>query len=165
MNKFTLTIKFPNEELTLPLDVLLEAIGKDKCKAQSVALNVTRDDVTLTAIAYPGENEYVGIDVDAHSKKDDMLYYLGNFELPSPTYENSIAARLYAGNSQFETDSPIALVRHDVKDKEKTEENIRKYENSPFGLHKIVYVDTELAQYRTWNGAGEKDLPEHVEDK
>lgn len=165
MNEFTLTLKFPHEEFTLSLEQLLKAIGKDKYKANAVALNVTRDDITLTAMAYPGENEYVGIDVDAHSEKDDMLYYLGNFELPSPTYENSIAARLYAGNSQFETDSPIALVRHDVKDKEKTEENIKKYENSPFGLHKIVYVDTELAQYRIWKGAGEKDLPEHMEDK
>lgn len=165
MNEFTLTIKFPNKELTLPLDVLLKAIGKDKHKAQSVALNITKDDVTLTAMTYPGENEYVGIDVDAHTKKDDMLYYLGNFELPAPDYENSIAARLYAGNSQFETDSPIALVRHDVKDKEKTEENIKKYENNTDGPHKIVYVDTDLAQYRNWTGTNEDELPEHVEDR
>lgn len=165
MNEFTLTIQFPHEKFTVPLDYLLKAIGKEKYKAQSVALNVTRDDVTLTAMVYPGENEYVGLDVDAYSEKDDMLYYLGNFELPSPTYENSIAARLYAGNSQFETDSPVALVRHDVKNKTKTEENIRKYENSHDGPHKIVYVDTDLAQYRNWTGTNEDELPEHVEDK
>lgn len=170
MNEITITLKFPDTVLEVTLEDLINRCTpifsnleeRDCCE---IKLNVKKDGMALFATARPNENEYVGLDVDATTEDGAQLYYLGNFELPCPTYENSIAGRLYAGDARFETDSPVTLVRHDVQNKEKIDANIKKYGNSPFGPHKIVYVDTELAQYRNWTGTKEDELPEHVEDK
>lgn len=142
-------------DLKLSVEDLMRALNL-KDKPCVIELGVENVDAEIIASARPSENDYAGIDIDANTK-NGQLYYLGNFELPNMDYENDIVARLYAGNAEYETDSPIALAKHSIK----TENQQEKY-TSPDSPTKIVYVDTELAQFRRWENT--LTAPEHAED-
>ena len=76
--------------------------------------------------------------------------------LDEMVYPDSFTARLYAGCADAdETDSPVAFVRTSVK---------RDFPEIPptKPLKKLVYVDEDIAEKRTWKGA---HFPEHREDE
>lgn len=141
--------------IKLSVEDLMKALNL-KDKPDTIELGVENSDAEIIACARPPENEYAGIDVDAYTK-NGQLYYLANFELPNMDYKNDITARLYAGNAEYETDAPIALAKHNIHP-----ENQQEKYTSPDSPTKIVYIDTELAQFRRWENT--LTAPEHAED-
>lgn len=94
-----------------------------------VRLSVTDGNNTVTASVSTNEEEHPGITVNGAAPGNRELN-LGSFGLPCPTYPNRIAARLCAGDPAYETDTPIALVAHNINDV-KLAEARAKPENSP----------------------------------
>ena len=126
----------------------------------TIALIVKKEDKHLIAETYPYETEYPGINVDA--THDAHKLYITNIELPSVTCPKAITARLYAGYDAFETDGPIAIVKHTLQDKATLKAlTTRAKEGKPMPT-KLVYIDTDVSQFRPWHGAPE-DLAEHQE--
>ena len=111
------------------------------------------------------EEAYPGIYVDGQDKDEELLY-LGAFELPNESFPCRITGRLYAGYASFETDGPIAMVTHDVMDREKKKQREKRAEK-PRPLRKLVYVDEDLAGSRCLEGYKARMLghPEHGEDE
>lgn len=124
---------------------------------QNIALFVEKDGLELHAAIYPKEDDYPGIDIDGKDREGEAVY-VANVELPNETYPHSVAARLYAGHSAYETDSPIALVTSDMRP-----EKIQAYKTyiteKGGPMHKFVHVDTDLARASVW--PDRPDLEEH----
>lgn len=140
-----------------------EIAGKFSFKKPAAArLSVKRDAVELFAETSMLERDYPGISVDAMIR-DHRTMFLGNFELPCETYPTRIAARLYAGDPCYETDSPIAIITHETTDDARAIYRSQHYGRK--GMHKLVYIDHDLADSRTWKEAGEDHMPEHREDE
>lgn len=129
-----------------------------------LAMGLERGNMQLFAAIDVREAEYPGITVDAFTPEARNIW-LGRFELPCETYPTRIAARLYAGCERYETDEPIALVTHEVTDDARVIYRAGRLKNSGDHLHKIVYVDRDIAEPRHWSGCHEDDLPEHLEDE
>lgn len=143
------------KEAVYTLDMILAALGVTGQVTQ-VDMVVKKDGRSLVATATPVNDEYPSIYVDGEIEGSER-FYLANFELPNVSYPNDMVARLYAGAAGHEYDGPIALVKHTV-DTQKLAERTA----SDKSLTKVVYVDTEMAQYRSWNER--LPMPEHVED-
>lgn len=127
-------------------------------------MGLSRDNMILKASLRPREADYPGITVDGFTPQARDIY-LGNFELPCETYPTRIAARLYAGCSKYETDSPIAIVTHEITDDARVMYRTSKYGGRPRPMRKLVYIDHDLAGSRTWTEPGEEHMPEHQEDE
>ena len=140
-------------EHSISLETLLNTLGIDKDSADCVILEITQDGNDLTASAPVHEAEYPGIALDAHDNHNRVIY-LANAELPNDDYPDTSVARLYAGYAQFETDAPIAAVFTPMRGSV-----LPEYKPAPT---KLVYVDTELAQYRPWDHDAH---PEHLEEE
>ena len=125
-------------------------------------LSIKRDSLELFSEMSITERDYPGIAVDA-MVRDNRTMFLGNFELPCETYPTRIAARLYAGDPCYETDSPIAIVTHETTDDARAIYRSQHYGRE--GMRKLVYIDHDLADSRTWKEAGEDHMPEHREDE
>lgn len=146
-----------NEKRRIPLQDILEAFFEKDRKEDDV-LNVTavlkRDEMTLEA-AVNADPEYPNIYVDGTFGK--KRFYLNNAEMPNPSYPHAFVSRLYAGNAEHETDSPIAMAQCDI-----CESYLANSKTAPKPRHKIVYVDTDLAVAKPWVYSSE-ELPEHEE--
>lgn len=158
-----LVVKTPFDTYRLKLKDVLDALGIHGA-AEEAGLMIEKNGQMLYASTMPNEEEYPGIMVDGKVRYEvgDVtsgdLFWLGNFELPNPTYPHDMTARLYAGSASYEHDGPIALVKHQCDDMETN----MKRANDNKAYHKIVYIDTEIAQDRPWAEA--EPMPEHVED-
>lgn len=150
-------------ERRLSLEDLKKALGITDT-VNSLAIGLKRDRMVMTAALQPREADYPGIDVDASTDQAGDIY-LGNFEFPCETYPTRIAARLYAGCHRYETDEPIAVVTHEVTDDARIMYRAGKYGGKPRPMHKLVYIDHDLADSRTWREADEAKMPEHQEDE
>ena len=158
-----ITVRVPGgKERTFTAQELAELAGF--FRAATVELSISRGGIRIFAQAEPAERDYPGITVDASAEPGRTLY-LGNFEMPCETYPHRIAGRLYAGDSRYETDGPIALVTHDVMLAPKTDMYAGKYGGQPRPMRKLVYVDNDLAESRSWTESDEDRLPEHREDE
>lgn len=129
-----------------------------------LVLGLERGQMTMSAAVEPKEADYPGITVDAYTPQAGDIY-LGNFELPCETYPTRIAARLYAGCHLYETDEPIAAVTHEITDDARVLYRAGKHRDPRERMHKLVYVDHDLADSRSWTQAGEDCMPEHREDE
>lgn len=130
---------------------LLDKFWFSDYDVQSVGISVRRGSMELKATACPNEKEYPGISLDGTNNGTNL--WIANAELPNKDDTDNIRARLYAGYEGSEFDGPIALVRHNVK-------TVPKPAKKP--PTKIVYIDTDAAQYRPWRE--NKPMPEHAED-
>lgn len=146
--------------MTVPIAEIAEKLGfRSPIGAR---LSIKRDAIELFAEMSVLEKDYPGISVDAMIREHRTLF-LGNFELPCETYPTRIASRLYAGDPAYETDSPIAIVTHEATDDARAIYRSDNHGTKP--MCKLVYVDHELADSRTWKDAGEENMPEHREDE
>lgn len=158
-----LAVKSGNTTRFFTLQELLQALGVP-AETAVLSFDMTQDDISLSVQLDAEETEYPGICVDGMDARGRKLY-LGNFELPNKSYPGQIASRLYAGYAGFETDSPIAIVTHDVKHSGKRlirETDFRRTNRPPT---KLVYIDTDLAAARNWKDTDSKKMPEHLEDE
>lgn len=147
-----------SRETEVGLEKLLELLGKDPSDPPVEAvLRVAREDCAMTASVEPKEKEYPGIAIDAEDARKQQLYVC-RAEMPHEDLPDSIEARLYAGYADYETDAPIAMVKHRLNDMGYCEAG------KDFGGDKIVYVDTDLALSCELRGEIRK-LPEHVRDE
>lgn len=146
--------------VSIPISELAGTLGLKMPIA--ARLSMRRDDLELFAETSVTERDYPGISVDAMIRNHRTLF-LGNFELPCETYPTRIAARLYAGDPCYETDSPIAIVTHETTDDAQAVYRSQHYGRE--GMRKLVYIDHDLADSRTWKEAGEDHMPEHREDE
>lgn len=141
------------------LQDIIKALGLPSVP-EEIILSCEQHGNCLTASVEPKEAEYPGITVDATDSSGRQMY-LANAELPNECFPDSITTRLYAGDSEFENDGPIAI----TKTKLMTDDDLSvRAEQTKGGraLTKIVYVNTETAQYRPW--MENRDMPEHAED-
>lgn len=151
----------------ISLEELVKTFMPDEYQANisSVTLRIKDEKGRmLHAGADLNEPEYPGILLDAEDSLGEK-FCLAQAELPNPDSPKHAAARLYAGNLDYEYDRPIAKVMHEMDlDPEKTKQNKQEAEKDlPWSmLHKIVYVDRDMAQYRPW--CEDSGMPEHVED-
>ena len=158
-----LVVKTGSEEHHLSLQDLAMLLGLKEPVAE-LEIGLSRDRIVLKASLQPKEADYPGITVDGFTPQAGDVY-LGNFELPCETYPTRIAARLYAGCHQYETDGPIAVVTHEITDDARVMYRASKYGGRPRPMRKLVYVDHDLAGSRTWREPGEENMPEHQEDE
>ena len=77
--------------------------------------------------------------------------YLGVFELPNESFPYRITGRLYAGYASFETDGPIAMVTHDVMDREKKKQR-KKELKSPGRPENLFMWMKILREAAVWGG-------------
>ncbi len=147
------------KSIAVSLPDLLKALGQNKA-VSTIGLSVTQNQQSLVATLSPDESDYPSITIDGVDKQNNPVY-LTTVELPNADNPDAMTARLYAGVAEYETDEPIAFVRHKVDDPEFIQNHTRrKAAGEP--VTKIVYVDTDAAQYRPWKGS--ENLPEHTED-
>ena len=137
---------------------LLQVPEKD---IETVGTKVEQQGCSLETDMRVNDNDYPGVDVDGTSPRG--TFYLANVELPNADVPHAFTARLYAGCSEYETDSPIAMVKSDIHGVGKNQ----KAFTEDAELTKIVYVDNQTAASRKWcgewRGQGE-EFPEHEED-
>ena len=145
---------------TINIEDLLKLTDMDPNLGRTqVALQIEKDGRTLEAAAFMDPN-YPGFEINGFGGKDGKdLFWLANAELPNETYPNDFVARLYAGASDFEVDSPIAMVRSNADGVAPN----GKQHTCLDDLDKIVYVDTDVASMRRWKDCVE-EMPEHVQD-
>lgn len=155
-------IKNGTDERHINIYWLLATLGLP-IQPDQIGLQMTAKGISLRAVTEPKETEYPGITVDGFDSAGRCLY-LGNFEAPCPTYPNRIAARLYAGYEMFESDSPIAIITHDVKDENAVKRRTERASALGRPLNKFVYVDSDLATPVNWTDIGEGNMPEHWGD-
>ena len=148
-----------NKAVEFSLAELCLILGLPEELPDEVAVGMARDAIDMRASFQPKEADYPGITVDASTRQAGDVY-LGNFELPCESYPTRIAARLYAGCHKYETDGPIAIVTHEVTDDARVMYRSGKYGNGPRPMRKLVYVDHDLADSRTWKEPGEEKMPE-----
>ncbi len=157
--KTTVQISIETREgvYNISAEELGKLLGLRKREAiNAVKVTLSQGNKSLFAIAEPDE-EYPAITVDGEA--DEKKFFLANIELPNPMYPNDFTSRLYAGCANYETDGPIAIVKSRIDGKKPSG---KAYVDGDI-LTKIVYVDTDEAQYRPWKG-DLTQLPEHVED-
>lgn len=157
-----LVLRTGDDERHIPVQDLAILLGISE-PVDQLAMGLERGNMRLFANIDVREAEYPGITVDAFTPEARNIW-LGRFELPCETYPTRIAARLYAGCERYETDEPIALVTHEVTDDARVIYRAGRLKNPSDHLHKIVYVDQDIAEARPWSGCHEDDLPEHLED-
>lgn len=141
------------------MDVSLEELIREnkalkKACIEGFEMCVENDEGTSLVAHADIDEEFPFIDIDGYH--NDRRFYLVSTEMPNECYPDSFTARLYAGCADAdETDSPVAFVRTSVK---------RDFPEIPptKPLKKLVYVDEDIAEKRTWKGA---HFPEHREDE
>lgn len=119
------------------VEKMMEKALSGECRILGVA--VESNEASLEA-SWVGGDEFPGINVNA-TTTDGRYYALMNSELPNSD-NPFITTRLYAGNSELETDSPIVFMAHGERDE--ADESRR-----------IVYVDYDLAKAESdhkWGG-------------
>ncbi len=150
----TITVRTHDHmEHRISLDTLLDIMKISKDDTDCVILKISQDGNDLAASAPVHEAEYPGVALDAHDAHGRTIY-LANAELPNDDYPGTSVARLYAGYAEIETDAPIAAVFTPMRGTV-----LPEYRPAPT---KLVYVDTELAQYRPWD---HRAHPEHLEEE
>lgn len=137
--KVTLKYKTDNndrKEMALTANEILALAGFKGAKAYETALTVERDGKSLTA-STSVQPDYVGMYLDGADGGRELS--LAHAELPSMDY-SSFTTRLFAGDTETETDSPIALMLHGTRPDE--DESRR-----------LVYIDGDYAAARDWRTA------------
>ena len=153
-------VKYEDKSQVIPIQTLLAALGLDSNELPTeLCIFVQKNGAKLVAACDPRERDFPGITVGGFDSDQNELF-LAEAELPNNEYPHSVSTRLYAGYSSYETDAPIAIVTHDIQDREKLQQRASDPNHPVF--NKIVHVDTDVAQYLPWREAGE--LPEHAED-
>ena len=147
-----LRLKTRYEDIAVPIASIARhmGLGGDVTEAELVVANKAGE---LSASVDATDCQYPGLTIDGYNADGDQLW-LAEAELPNESYPTAVSARLYAGYAGQEFDGPIALVKHDISKPP-----------APDGTKaptKIVYVDTETAQYRSWRETS--PMPEHAED-
>lgn len=150
-----LYFKFKTAEEEIQID--LPSLDIHELGITEAGILIEKDGVVLKAYAFPYEEDYPGIYIDGIS--GNHQFCLANVELPNESYPQDFAARLYAGCEEYECDSPIALVKSNCQGQRPNGDSFSEGEN----LTKIVYVDTDFAQFRPWREDGRPE-PEHAED-
>lgn len=151
--------QFPLKEL---MEILLPSYKLDDI--QEIQLEIEEKDCgVLRAEIDSKEKDYPGIYLTA-TDKNGRQFELAQAELPNTENPDKAVARLYAGDLDYEYDGPIAMVKHEMNlDSAELERRKEAAKHAVVGHHKIVYVDTDTAQYRVWRETGA--APEHAEDK
>lgn len=156
-NEIAVTIRaLSGKQMTLPLDQLMDLVGFDKKDVPyTVQISTQKADRQLKADVSL-DPDYPGIHIEGYS--NGKLFDLVRAELPNETYPNEFVARLYAGCTEYESDSPIAMVKSNVDGVTPT--------GTPYTaddeLTKNVYINRPIAQACCWNQP--EPLPEHMED-
>ena len=137
-------LQIDNNKIVVPLQKLMSALGLNPDNPPvEINLYAEKNGERLVANVATRDDEYVGIYIDGFDSDGNPLY-LAHCELPTESAPDSIEARLYAGYADYETDVPIAVVTHDIRDRKRLHERAE----SNKGYTKIVHVDTEVAQSR-----------------
>lgn len=84
-------------------------------KIQIWGISVKKEDTALEA-SISGGDDFPGMDINAVTD-DGRLYVLANAELKNSD-NPFLTTRLYAGNTEFETDSPVVFMAHGERNKE-----------------------------------------------
>lgn len=162
--KLALTVQdrrfqFPIKEL---MEILLPNYKPDDVR--EIRLEIEEKDCgVLRAEIDNKEKDYPGIYLTA-TDKNGRQFELAQAELPNEDNPDKAVARLYAGDLDYEYDGPIAMVKHKMNlDSAELERRKEAAKHAVIGHHKIVYVDTDTAQYRVWRETGA--APEHAEDE
>lgn len=125
-------------EVSISPEEILRLSGYGSAKANAAILELEQEDKgKVYATSSDNGPEYVGIYLSA--EKNGRLYELAHAELPTPDNKN-ITARLYAGDQDTETDSPIAMTQCGPR---KNGDNSRR----------VVYIDTGFAVTKDWDTA------------
>lgn len=123
--------------MALTAEEILALAGFKDVKVYSAALSVESDGKSLTAMTSVQEPEFVGMYLDGADGDRELC--LAHAELPSLEYSN-FTTRLFAGDSETETDSPIAFMVHGRRpDKDDS--------------RRLVYIDHDYAAARDWGTA------------
>lgn len=160
--KTEIYLELAGNEQTARVDIadLIRVLGlKGFMSPESVALVVEKDDMRLIAKTDTNEQDYPAITIDGEANGD--AYYLAQAELPNESYPTCMTARLYAGNSEYEVDSPIAITLHECTDSEMVKRRKAAYDESY--MTKLVYVDYDEAQAKQWKSS--ENMVEHREDE
>lgn len=162
--KLALTVQ--DRRFQFPLKELMETLlpGYKLDDTQEIRLEIEEKDCgVLWAEIDSKEKDYPGIYLTA-TDKNGRQFELAQAELPNIENPKNAIARLYAGCLDYEYDGPIAMVKHGMN-MDADEFECREAAAKPAHVmyHKIVYVDADTAQYRSWNELGA--APEHVEDE
>lgn len=109
---------------------LFDGLGLGKLETVTVEKGNTSIFATICV-----DPKYPGIDIDG--KDGERLLYLANVELPNED-QPAIASRLYAGDAETETDSPIAMVLD--------------YRRMAFdNTKRVIYIDQRLSEAREYD--------------
>lgn len=98
----------------------------------------------------PDEKDYPGMNLDAVDPHDERIF-LANVELPNADYLNQITTRLYNGYAAFESDEPSVLMGTFLRMPEDAR-RLGEYADGKRELRKILYVDRDICETRTWSG-------------
>lgn len=154
----SLVIKTNKETRKIPIEEIFKEYGISF--PNSVCLEMEHEGMKLLAETSVDEADYPGIDIDAKDKNGKDIY-LANVEFPNETFPDAIAARLYAGYADFETDSPIALTKTVLREKDEVD-RLDDVTATLNGMRKYVHVDYDAAVARNWKS--NDNLEEHVEE-
>ena len=152
--KEIISVKTNKGMYNISLEDIIRIIKKPKRESiEAVEMRIENAEGIAHVAHADIDEDFPSISVDGfHS---DRQFYLANVEMPNECYPDSFTARLYAGCVADETDSPVAFVRTSV-----TREFGDDQTQNP--LTKLVYVDDDIAEKRTWRGPR---FPEHREDE
>lgn len=145
-----------SRHVTMDLSEILESAIEDMDGAEE---GFDDDFLSITASPSTGNHDYnaqheltidfyndgcaYGMYASAATGEENGLraYTLGNFELPSEELEYPfVTSRLYAGDEETETDSPVAIMVHPLR---KDGDNSKR----------LICVDRDFASARSWENA------------
>lgn len=102
--------------------------------------------------------------IELTGKTKNREFMLACIEPPNPDFPEDFTTKIYAGCPEYETETWIALTKHN--------KNAKSVTNEPYNpsdeLTKIVYIDDDVATAKTLDAYGDDvpydRLPEHKED-